>query len=181
MRVKIRTLTTFNAKLIGGASDRVYRIYLKNDDLFFILFASGLGANPEALTVHFGLLGALIGAGLKKRAKKKNAATMQRFDQTDPEQLLSEHKRNFKLHASEIKEGAINPPALFAMHGRQAGRWQLLLRDGRKMNFQSETNEDLKAALDLLSTFLNSTLSVNVEWNEKKKRWQKQKTQQIGR
>jgi hypothetical protein len=49
------------------------------------------------------------------------------------------------------------------------------------MNFQSETNEDLKAALDLLSTFLNSTLSVNVEWNEKKKRWQKQKTQQIGR
>jgi hypothetical protein len=67
------------------------------------------------------------------------------------------------------------------MHGRQAGRWQLLLRDGRKMNFQFETNEDLKAALDLLSTFLNSTLSVNVEWNEKKKRWQKQKTQQIGR
>lgn len=157
----------------------MYRIYLKNSDLLFILLASGLSANPEALTVHFGLLGALIGAGLKKRAKKKNDATMQRFDQTDPEQLLPEHKHNFKLHTSEIREGVINPPALFAMHGRQAGRWQLLLRDGRKMNFQFETNDDLKAALDLLSPFLSSTLRVNVEWNEKKKRWQKQKTSQI--
>ena len=100
---------------------------------------------------------------------------MQRFDQTDPEQLLSEHKHNFKLHTSEIKEGALNPPALFAMHGRQAGRWQLLLRDGRRMNFQFETNDDLKAAMELLSRFLNSTLKVNIEWNEKKKKFQKQK------
>ena len=67
-------VASFTAKLASARATRVYRVYLRRADLFFIVLADGLSANPETLTVHFGLLGALIGAMMKKRAKKKNAA-----------------------------------------------------------------------------------------------------------
>src|SRR6266581_2754384 len=141
---------SFTAKLVSARATRVYRVYVRRADLFFIVLAEGLSANPETLTVHFGLLGALIGAMMKKRAKKKNAAATQRMDQTDPEQLLTEHKHNFKLHTSEIREGSIEPRPWLTIESRQAGQWKLLLRDDRKMNFEFETNEDMSAALNLL-------------------------------
>jgi len=165
---------TFNAKLIAS-SYRTYRVYLRRSDLFFIVIAGGLSANPDMLTVHFGLLGALIGHIVKKRAKKKNGATIQRIDQLDPEQLLSEHKHNFKLHTSEIREGRIDPRSWLLLGGNQAGRWKLFLRDGKKMNFEFESNEDMSAALNLLPQFFNSSLIVNVEWDQQKKRFRKKK------
>lgn len=167
---------TFNAKLIAS-SYRTYRVYQRRADLFFIVIAGGLSANPDMLTVHFGLLGALIGHIVKKRAKKKNEATIQRIDQLDPEQLLSEHKHNFKLHTSEIREARIDPRPWLLMSGNQAGRWKLFLRDGKKMNFEFETNEDMSAALNLLPQFMNSSLIVNVEWDQTKKHFRKKKAQ----
>ena len=156
-------------------ANRVYRIYLRRADLFFIVLAEGLSANPETLTAHFGLLGALIGASMKKRAKKKNAAATQRMDQIEPEQLLSEHKHNFRLHTSEIREASIEPRAWITLDGHQAGHWKLLLRDDRKLKCQFENKDDMAAALDCLPKFLNGTLKVNVEWDEKKKRFTKKK------
>ena len=172
----METPATFNAKYASAASpDRVYRIYLRRADMFFILLAGGLSANPEMLTAHFGLVGALIGAVVKKRAKKKTDATIQRFDQLDPEQLLAEHKHNLRLHTAEIREATIEARSFFALHGHQVGRLKLFLRDGKKMNFEFPTNEDMQAAVNLLPRFLDSSLSVNVEWDEKKKRFRKKK------
>lgn len=171
-RVKdVEPAACFTAKL----ASRVYRIYPRRADLFFIVLAEGLSANPETLTVHFGLLGALIGAMMKKRAKKKNAAATQRMDQTDPEQLLTEHKHNFRVHTSEINEGSIEPRPWITLDGHQAGHWKLLLRDDRKMKFQFENSDEMAAALNALSKFFNGSLKVNVEWDEKKKRFKKKK------
>src|SRR5204862_1875454 len=63
----VETAGSFTAKL----SSRIYRVYVRRDDFFFIVLAEGLSANPQTLTVHLGLLGFLIGAMMKKRAKKK--------------------------------------------------------------------------------------------------------------
>jgi hypothetical protein len=156
-------------------ANRVYRVYVRRDDLFFIVLAEGLSANPETLTVHFGLLGMLIGASMKKRAKKKHAAAAERMDQTDPEQLLTEHKRNFRLHASEISEGSIEPRPAITFDGHQVGHWKLLRRDGKKLKFQFENNEDMAEALDSLSKYFNGSLKVNVEWDERKKKFIKRK------
>ena len=170
----METPATFNAKLTSAtASDRLYRVYLKRDDVFFVLLEAGLGASPETLTVHFGLLGMLIGSMMKKRAKKKRESTIQRIDNLHPEQLLAEHKHNFKLHSSEIKEAVIEPRALFTLHGQQVGRLKFFLRDGRKMNFEFQNNDEMTAALNVLQRFLDSSLKVNVEWDEKKKRFKK--------
>jgi hypothetical protein len=171
-RIKdVEPAPSFTAKL----ASRVYRVYLRRDDLFFIFLGDGLSANPETLTIHFGLLGALIGSMMKKRAKKKNAIAVQRMDQTDPEQLLTEHKHNFKLHTSEIREGSMEPRPWLTLEGHQVGHWKLLLRDDRKMKFQFENNDDMAAALDALSRLLNGSLKVNVEWDAKKKRFNKKK------
>jgi hypothetical protein len=171
----VEPAASFTAKLTSARATRLYRVYLRRADLFFIVLAEGLSANPETLTVHFGLLGALIGAAMKKRAKKKNAAAAQRMDQTDPEQLLAGHKHNFKLHTSEIREGSFEPRPWITFDGHQVGHCKLLLRDERKMKFQFENNDDMAAALDVLPKFLNGSLKVNVEWDEKKKRFKKLK------
>ena len=171
----LESAASFTAKLATARATRVYRVYLRRADLFFIVLADGLSANPETLTVHFGLLGALIGAMMKKRAKKKNAAATHRMDQTDPEQLLTEHKHSFRLHTSEIREGSIEPRPWITLEGHQTGHWKLLLRDDRKMKFQFENNDDMATALDALSKFLGDSLKVNVEWDEKKKRFKKKK------
>lgn len=166
---------SFTAKLSSSRGTRIYRVYPQRDDLFFILLADGFSANPETLTVHFGLIGALIGVAMKKRAKKKHAAAIQRMDQTDPQQLLTEHKHNFKLHTSEIREGSLEPRPVITFDGHQVGHWKLQLRDDRKMKFLFENNGDMTAALNALSPFFNGSLNVNVEWDEKKKRFKKKK------
>lgn len=168
---------TFNAKLISTfSSDRIYRIYSKGNDLIFIQIASGLGATPETVTAHFGLIGALVGILLKKRAKRKSEAVIQRIDQQDPEHLLAEHEHNFKLYTAEIADSSIDAPSFFASRGPQAGRWRFTLRDGRKMRFLFQGKDDMKVAVGLLPQLLNATLRVNVEWNEKKKRYRKKKS-----
>jgi hypothetical protein len=45
------------------------------------------------------------------------------------------------------------------------------------MNFEFENNEDMTVALNLLPQFFNSSLSVHVEWDERKKRFRKKKAQ----
>jgi len=72
---EVESVASFTAKLASARGTRVYRVYLRRDDLFFIVLAEGLSASPETLTVHFGLLGFLIGAMMKKRAKKKKVQT----------------------------------------------------------------------------------------------------------
>ena len=171
----VEAAASFSAKLATARATRLYRVFVKRDNLFFIVLAEGLSANPETLTVHFGLLGALIGAAMKKRARKKNAVLTQRMDQSDPEQLLTEHKHNFKLHNSEIREATVEPRPWLTLEGHQVGHCRLLLRDDKKIKFQFENNTDMAAALDGLSKFFNGSLKVNVEWDEKKKRFQKKK------
>lgn len=140
---------TFNARLVSTCSDSMYRIYARGNDLYFIQLA-GLSTTAQALTVHFGVIGMLIRESMKRRTKKKAEATLQRVRQVDPEELLRESKNNFKVYIPKIREAAIEPPALFAMHGKQAGRWNLSLRDGKKMRFEFENGDELKAALDML-------------------------------
>jgi hypothetical protein len=90
--------------------------------------------------------------------------------------LLRENKTNFKVFIPEISEAVINPPSFFAMHGKQAGRWNFKLRDGKKFRFEFENADEMKIALDVLPGLLDATLRVNVEWSEPKKKFQKKKT-----
>src|SRR4029079_2913413 len=97
------------------------------------------------------------------------------MDATDPEQLLSENKRNFRLHASEISEASIEPRPAITLDGHQVGHWKLLRRDDKKLKFQFENNDDMTLALDALSKSSNLSVKVNVEWDARKKKFLKKK------
>ena len=71
---------------------------------------------------------------------------------------------------------SIEPPALFALHGTQAGSWRFSMRDGKKMRFEFENTDDMKSALNVLPQLLHGNLKMNVEWSEPKKRFQKIKS-----
>ena len=101
---------------------------------------------------------------------------LQHAEGQDPESLLRENKTNFKVYVPEISEAVIEPPSFWALHGKQAGRWNFKLRDGKKFRFEFENADAMKAALDVLPGLLNATLRVNVEWNEAKKKFRKKKT-----
>ena len=163
---------TFNARLVSKRSDSMYRIFARGNDLYFIQLA-GLSPTAQALTVHFGLVGMLIGESLKRRAKKKTEAILQRLGSQNPEELLRENKNNFKVCLPEIRDSTIDPPAWFALHGKQAGRWNFVLQDGKKMRFEFEDVDGMKTALAALPHLLNASLRVNVEWDERKRRFQK--------
>ena len=166
---------SFDARFISRSSDNVYRIYTRASDLYFINLG-GLSPVTHALTAQFGLIGMLVGSALKKRAKRQAEAMLQRAEGQDPESLLRENKTNFKVFIPEISEAVINPPSFFAMHGKQAGRWNFKLRDGKKFRFEFENADEMKIALDVLPGLLDATLRVNVEWSEPKKKFQKKKT-----
>jgi hypothetical protein len=164
----------FNAKLVSARRDGVYRVYTRESDLFFVQLA-GLSATADALTIHFGLIGYLIRESMKRRAKKKTEEFLQRAGNQDPEELLRENKNNFKVYIPEIRDSTVEPPSFFALHGKQAGRWNFSLRDGKKMRFEFENTDEMKAALDALPRLMNATLRVNVEWDETRKRFHKKK------
>ena len=152
----------------------MHRIYARASDLYFINLG-GLGPVTQVLAAQFGLIGMLIESALKKRAKRQTEALLQRAEGDDPEFLLRENKTNFKIYVPEISEAVIDPPSFFALRGKQAGRWNFKLRDGKTFRFEFENTDAMKAALDVLTGLLNATLRVNVEWNELRKKFQKKK------
>jgi hypothetical protein len=164
----------FNAKYISGwLPDRQYRIYVIGNEMFFIRIG---GQDVQAALTHqFGLLGGLIGTLLQKRSEKKKAALIQNIDQMNPEQLLAEHKHNFKVNSIEFESATVEPRSFFASHGPHVGLWKFNLKDGRKMKLQFDNNEDLQSALNILPQLLSNSVRGNVEWNENKKRFQKRK------
>ena len=165
---------SFDVRLVSR-TDSMYRVYARGNDLYFIQLA-GLSATTDALMIHFGLIGYLIRESMKRRAKKKTEEFLQRAGQADPEQLLRESKNNFKLFVPEIRDAVIEPPTWLALHGKQAGRWNFSLANGKKMRFEFENPGEMKTALTVLPRLLNATLRLNVEWDEPRKRFQKKKT-----
>jgi hypothetical protein len=106
--------------------------------------------------------------------KKKAKDRLQKIDQQNPEDLLRESEKNFKLYLGEIRDASIEPPALVATSGK-VGRLNLLVRHGEKIKFEFGNAAEMKNAMNLLAPLLNSTLRINVEWNEQKQRFQKKK------
>lgn len=155
----------FNARFISALSfDRLYRVYAAGDQLFFIRIG-GQGGLREGLVHSLGLVGFLVESSIRKRADRREKALIEAIDRASPEELLPRHKDNFRLGAAEVQDGTVDPPSFLATHGPHVGRWQLSLRDGRKMTFQFESIEDLRSALDVLPDLFPSGQRVNVRWN----------------
>ena len=153
----------FNARFVSLMSlDRLYRVCFRDSELYFIRIG-GQGGVYETLPHVLGPLGGFVGGFLRKRAAESEAAISAEVDESHPVLYMRKHKHNFKLNPASIKASSIRPPAAFSLHGAQIGRWKLLLRDGKNMNFQFESVDDMDLALLSLPAVLGHLLSIDVE------------------
>ena len=168
--------TAFNAKLMAPIfSAGTYRVFLERGDLIFIQIEGGAKSIVAAVAPLFGPAGNLIPLALWLFTKRKAKDRLNNLDQQNPEDLLQESGRNFKLHLSEIRDAAFEPPARLAIGGK-AGRLNLAVRHGEKIKLEFTTAVEMKKAIYLLAPALPSTARVNVEWNGEKQRFEKKKT-----
>jgi hypothetical protein len=166
---------SFNVKLISPISAAgAYRVFVEQSDLLFIQTEGGTKSILAALAPLLGPLGNVIPLGLWLFTRKKTRDWVQKLDQEKPEELLRESEKNFRLHLSEIRDAAIEPPATFATGGK-AGRLILTVRHGEVFRFEFENGGEMSSAMHLLAPLIHSTLRINVEWNGEKLRFEKKK------
>jgi hypothetical protein len=166
-------MIAFNARYVSFLkSDRLYRVYIERDELFFLKIAGQ--AISQALSMHFGLLGILIFAPMRRRAKTKIEARIKEYDQHPPSIHLSDGKHNFRTMISEIESSTLMPAAAFNAHGQQVGRWVLQIRGQKPMSFQFESLEDMRHAFEMLPKHL-SVHQNQVVWNDAKGKYVKMK------
>jgi hypothetical protein len=167
------TGTAFNVKLVSPLSSAgKYRVFVERSDLLFIQVEGGSRSILAAVAPFIGPVGNVIPLTLWLFTKRKTKAKLQRLEEGDPEELLRESENNFKLHLAEIRDAAIEAPAFFQTSGK-AGRLNFSVRHGEKIKCEFDNATEMNNAIRLLTPLLNSTLKVNVEWNEKKQRFQK--------
>ena len=168
--------TSFNVILVSPLSSAgKYRIFVKRSDLLFIQVEGGSRSVLEAAVPFLGPAGGIIPLTLWLFNKRKTKAKRQRLEEGDPGELLRESENNFKLNLAEIREAAIEAPALFQNSGK-AGRLNLVVRHGEKIKCEFDNDTDMNKAIRLLAPLLSSTLKVGVEWNGGKRRFEKKKT-----
>lgn len=159
----------FNATslhLLSG--DRQYRVYVRDDELFFVRIG---GQNADVAASQFGLLGALISAFFRRG--DKTAEDIARLDDSHPRNSLADHKHNFSVRASEIVDSVIEPAPTMPQHGPCVGRWTFALRDGKKWKLQFVDLEQMHCAVRCLAKALGTSLRVGVRWNEHEQRYVK--------
>jgi hypothetical protein len=170
------TQKTFDVKLISPiSSSGTYRVFGERSDILFIQIEGGSKSVLAAIAPLLGPAGNLIPLTLWLFTKKKAKDQLQKIAQQNPEDLLRESEKNFKLYLAEIRDAAIDPPTFFSTSGK-AGRLNLLVRHGEKFKFEFVDAAEMNRAIHLLAPLLNSTLRINVEWNEEKQRFEKKKT-----
>ncbi len=168
--------TAFNLKLVSPLSlAGKYRVFVERSDLLFIQIEGGSSSILAAAAPLLGPAGNLIPLALWLFGKRKNKAKLQRLETNDPEELLREGENNFKLNLAEIREAAIEAPALFQTSGK-AGRLNLSIRHGEKIKCEFDAAADMATAIRLLGPRLSLTLKVGVEWNGEKQRFEAKKT-----
>ena len=168
--------TAFNVILVSPLSSAgKYRVFVERSDLLFIQVEGGSRSVLEAAVLFLGPAGGIIPLTQWLFNKRKTKAKRQRLEAGAPEELLRESENNFKLNLAEIRDAAIEAPALFQNSGK-AGRLNLVVRHGEKIKCEFDNAAEINKAIHLLAPLLSSTLKVNVEWNGEKRRFEKKKT-----
>jgi hypothetical protein len=164
-------------------SNRLYRIYVRPDELIFIWAGSGTegATGAHAGGAAHGLLGALLGALIAKALDptKKNAARKAVLDSTPLEQLIDDHPKNLRAPINEFLEVRIGPrshwhASTYSDHAHQA-LLHLRHRYLGKYRLGLSSVEDVAVALEELPRVFGDMCQVDIEWSEEKQELVKRK------
>jgi hypothetical protein len=160
----------FNARRAWAwKGDHLFRVYLTQTHLFLIRIG---GARNNAVAHQGGLLGMLIAHYMNKAAKKKEQKRVLENENKPLEQMMAEHKRNHVIAVADISDPAIEKGGFWS-----AGQTKLtfnLSSEKKRVQCVLESVDDVRDALRTLPGLLPH-LRVAVQFNEKKKRFDKLK------
>jgi len=102
------------ARSMGWRGEQLYRLLATDERLACLRTGGMVSASGGSVWAHFGLLGALIGYFVEKRAAKKRAAELPTLEQTPIDELLArDAKNNFELRLAAIDRAALGKPGFF--------------------------------------------------------------------
>jgi hypothetical protein len=147
--------------------NRMYRVYVLPKELNFIYVGSG-GETSAAVASQFGLVGALIAAAANPAQKIQHR--QQQLDSTALEQLIVDHKHNFRAPAAELMDVSIDPRstwlAVMFSQPKHVGVLRFTHAAQGKLRLCFNSVEDMSVAVECLPVALGHQVAVNVEWDE---------------
>jgi hypothetical protein len=152
-------------------SNRLYRIYVRPDELVFIWAGAGMEgvAGARAAGTSGGLVGALVGSLMANLmdSTQKNQARKAVLDGTPLEQLIGDDARNLRASINEFEEVRIGPRSerharTYSDHGHRA---LLVLRHQSlgKYRLGLQTDEDVRVALRELPRVLGKVFQNEID------------------
>ena len=123
-RVALRPM--FNARLVSSfSSSGIYQIDVRTGDLIFIRLEGGvLFTFLTAIIPLLGPLGAIVGFTMRSFYERASHELRQKLAAHDPEELLREDGKHFKIHLSEIQEAVFNLRLFGKLAVSQSDGWR---------------------------------------------------------
>ena len=140
----------------GLEGSNLFKIYVSD----MALNGARVGSNvyneqsARAMTVHFGLLGFLMGRFIAKKAVKDRAAAEEKYQSLEPGSppFREAHKANFSLAGSEIQSAVIKPKATGFKGAFSAGPMlELGVAGGKTRKFLIIEEQNLNSIKTLLA------------------------------
>jgi hypothetical protein len=154
--------------------DRLYRVYVTPEELLFVRAGSAAGFR-RSLAMHFGVLGLLIAAAFDP--SKKNKSRQEEMDSKPVEELIGDHKHNFRVSTDGIEEIRLDPPSFWyaAIHSssHHSGIFRLTHREHGRMRLVVIEVKDMKVAVAELSRLFGNRLDLRVYWSERDERFRR--------
>ena len=164
----------FNVKIVSPMSAAgSYRIFIQGSDLLFIQIESGSNQILNGLIPLLGPFGGLVNLFGWLFSRRKVNDFNERLQSADPENLLRDSEKNFRLHLAEIRQAVIEPAAASSFSGKEVGRADLTIRQGERWKLAFAARADMDAVWQLLASGFSSPLQADVEWNVEKQQYQK--------
>ena len=172
-----RSEAAFNASLIShGVAIGTYRVYLRGQDLVFLQKdKEKVSRGVELIASFLGPAGGLVAAAVGLWRKRKAATAPAHDEDGGPEDSPYQDENSFSIYVPEIRDAALEPPGLLTVSEKQAGRLDLLVRDGKTVKLALPTADDVQTVLNLLAPLLKSTLRIKGEWDKGTRRFQKKR------
>jgi hypothetical protein len=145
---------------------RMFRVVFSGEVIYLIRMKGLLGQADAGGYEHYSSgQQRMMAEFIRWWAGKSIASGVQEVDGADPEELLARNKKNLRLTPEDFASSTLEPASILG-HGEHYARWKFTLQDGRKLLFQVEDVDDLKAAITSLAEALRAAHTNKVGWND---------------
>lgn len=149
-------------------TNRRYRVYVQRNELVFI-YAHDDDQMSQVMWAQFGLVGLLIMAWRKQGVEAKKLTRQQQPDQSTLEELLDEHKYNFRAKAHDLSDVELLPKSGWTQgwYGQKelAGILKFRHVDHGKFCLCLPRIEDVRFAIEKLPECLENWIDIQAVWD----------------